>query len=161
MLFRSAHSRWTRAIPAKDLEEKLNRKFKIGKLQGLRVLRRAASGHILSLLVVGSRTNKKLDDEMDIRSLLAPGSLRSTMFVIDTEYKKEFPGNSKPTAGGKKAVKATSILIPETFLFRGGGWGHAVGLCQSGAMGRAESGQNVETIIKSYFQGIEIGQLEY
>ncbi|MCM2304678.1 MAG: SpoIID/LytB domain-containing protein [Elusimicrobia bacterium] len=139
-----AHARWTRAIPAKVLEDKLHRKFKIGKLRGLRVLRRVPSGHVESLLIVGSKRSRKLSDEMDIRSLLGVGSLRSTMFVLDTEYRKE----------GK-------LLVPETFVFRGGGWGHAVGLCQSGAMGRAEAGQTYETIVMSYFPGVEIGRLDY
>jgi stage II sporulation protein D len=155
-----AHARWTRAIPAKDLEEKLNRKFKIGKLKGLRVLRRVPSGHVESLLILGSKKNKKLSDEMDIRSLLGVGSLRSTLFVVDTEYRKEQPPALK-AAKGKKAVKRAPVLVPETFVFRGGGWGHAVGLCQSGAMGRAEAGQSYETIIKAYFKGVELGNLEY
>jgi SpoIID/LytB domain protein len=155
-----AHARWTRAIPAKDLEEKLNRKFAIGKLRGLRVLRRVPSGHVATLLIIGSKKSKKLSDEMDIRSLLGVGSLRSTMFVVDTEYRKDSPPAPKP-AKGKKSVKPAPLLTPETFVFRGGGWGHAVGLCQSGAMGRAEAGQNYETIIKAYFRGVEIGKLDY
>lgn len=57
-----AHARWTRAVPAKELEEKLNRKFKIGKLRALRVLRRVPSGHVESLLVTGTKRNKKLDE---------------------------------------------------------------------------------------------------
>ncbi len=155
-----AHARWTRAIPAKELEEKLNRKFKIGKLRGLRVLRRVPSGHVESFLIIGSKKNKKLNDEMEIRSLLGVGSLRSTMFVVDTEYRKDFPPAPK-AAKGKKPAKAAPVLMPETFVFRGGGWGHAVGLCQSGAMGRAEAGQSYEEIVKAYFQGVEIGKLDY
>ncbi len=139
-----SHARWTRAVPAKDLEEKLNRKFKIGKLLGLRVLRRASSGHVESMLVLGSKRNRRLTDELEIRSLLAVGSLRSTMFVVDVEYRK-----------------SAKVLVPETFVFRGGGWGHAVGLCQSGAMGRAEAGQDYETIVKAYFAGAAIGKLDY
>ncbi len=155
-----AHARWTRAIPAKDLEEKLNRKFKIGKLRGLRVLRRVPSGHVEKLLIIGSKKSKTLHDEMEIRSLLGVGSLRSTMFIVDTEYRKEYPPAPKP-AKGKKPAKPASVLVPETFVFRGGGWGHAVGLCQSGAMGRAEAGQNYEAIVKAYFRGVEIGKLDY
>lgn len=151
-----AHARWTRAIPAKDLEDKLDRKFKLGRLRGLRVLRRVPSGHVKSLLIIGSRSSKILRDEMAIRSLLGVGSLRSTMFVIDTEYRKE----SAP-AKGKKGAKRATTLAPETFVFRGGGWGHAVGLCQSGAMGRAESGQDYETIVRAYFVGVDIGKLGY
>lgn len=155
-----AHARWTRAIPAKNLEEKLNRKFKIGKLRGLRVLRRVPSGHVEALLIIGSKNDKRLNDEMNIRSLLGVGSLRSTMFVVDTEYRKDYPPAPKPAAG-KKAAKPVPVLVPDTFVFRGGGWGHAVGLCQSGAMGRAEAGQNYETIIKAYFRGVAIGKLNY
>lgn len=151
-----AHARWTRAIPAKDLEDKLDRKFKIGKLRGLRVLRRVPSGHVKSLLIIGSRSSKILRDEMAIRSLLGVGSLRSTMFVVDTEYRKE----AAPPKG-KKGAKGAPALVPETFVFRGGGWGHAVGLCQSGAMGRAEAGQDYETIVRSYFVGVDIGKLGY
>ncbi|UPT76114.1 MAG: SpoIID/LytB domain-containing protein [Elusimicrobiota bacterium] len=151
-----AHARWTRAVPAKDLEEKLNRKFKIGKLRGLRVLRRVPSGHVEALVIVGSKRSKKLTDELDLRGMLGVGSLRSTMFVVDTEYRKEFP----PAAKGAKA-KPAPVLVPETFVFRGGGWGHAVGLCQSGAMGRAEAGETYDRIVSAYFAGVEIGGLPY
>ncbi|PIR16095.1 MAG: hypothetical protein COV48_10765, partial [Elusimicrobia bacterium CG11_big_fil_rev_8_21_14_0_20_64_6] len=150
-----AHARWVRAIPAQALGEKLNRKFHIGQLHGLRVLRRAPSGHVEALLIIGSKRNKKLGDEMSIRSLLGVGSLRSTMFVIDTEYRK-----GKPSKGKKSSHRAPA-LEPETFVFRGGGWGHGVGLCQSGAMGRAEAGQSYEEIVKAYFLGVEVETLDY
>jgi SpoIID/LytB domain protein len=140
----ASHSRWSRVIPAKDLEEKLSRKFKIGKLRGLRVLRRAPSGHVSALLVLGSKRNVKLKDEMAIRSLLGVGSLRSTLFVLDTEYRLE-----------KK------VLVPDAFVFHGGGWGHSVGLCQSGAIGRAEAGEDYGTIVKSYFPGVQMSKLDY
>ncbi|HAZ08208.1 MAG TPA: hypothetical protein DCZ01_06750 [Elusimicrobia bacterium] len=140
----ASHSRWARVIPARELEEKLHRKFKVGKLKGLRVLRRAPTGHVEALLVLGSKRNAKLKDDMAIRSLLGVGSLRSTLFVLDAEYRKEKNG-----------------LIPVAFVFRGGGWGHSVGLCQSGAIGRAEAGQDYETIVKSYFPGVRLSKLNY
>jgi len=140
----ASHSRWSRVIPAKELEEKLDRKFRIGRLKGLRVQRRAPSGHVEALLVLGSRRNVKLKDEMSIRSLLGVGSLRSTFFVLDTEYRPQ-----------KKA------LVPDAFIFHGGGWGHSVGLCQSGAIGRAEAGEDYATIVKSYFPEITLSKLDY
>lgn len=156
-----AHARWTRAVPAKDLEERLNRKYKIGKLKGLRVLKRAASGNVDALLVVGSKRNKKMTDELDIRSMLATGSLRSTFFVLDVEYRKEAAPAPKAAKGKKPGKAPPPTLVPETFVFRGGGWGHAVGMCQSGAMGRAEAGQDYAAIIKGYFTGVEMGNLAY
>ncbi|MFI5348436.1 MAG: SpoIID/LytB domain-containing protein [Elusimicrobiota bacterium] len=156
-----SHSRWARVVAASDLEQRVNRKFKIGKLKGLRVLRRAPTGNVEALLVLGSKRNAKLKDEFDIRGLLGVGSLRSTLFIVDTEYRLEPAPAAKAKKGKKTAKRPAPALVPETFVFRGGGWGHAVGLCQSGAMGRAEAGQDYETIVKAYFAGVELSNLDY
>ena len=50
---------------------------------------------------------------------------------------------------------------PKLFTFYGGGWGHAVGMCQSGAEGRALEGQSYHDILASYYPGIELGNLRY
>jgi SpoIID/LytB domain protein len=155
-----SHSRWARVISAKDLEEKLNRKSRFGSILGLRVLRRAPTGHVEALLVVGSKRSKKLTDESDIRGLLGLGSLRSTLFVVDTEYRLEAPPPA-PARKGRKAPVSAPVLVPDAFVFRGGGWGHAVGMCQSGAIGRAEAGQDAEAIVKAYFAGVRMTNLRY
>lgn len=41
----------------------------------------------------------------------------------------------------------------------GGGWGHGIGMCQMGAVGRALSGQDYRTILQAYYPGIEIQRL--
>jgi stage II sporulation protein D len=161
----ASHTRWTRVIPAKGLEEKLAKRLRIGKLKGLRVLKRARSGHVNALLVLGSRRNVKLTDELEIRSLLGVGSLRSTFFVVDHEYKPEPSIAPRTTMGPPKGAKARRPapvkLELDALVFRGGGWGHGVGFCQSGAMGRAEAGQDHETIIRTYFRGIGLSRLDY
>jgi SpoIID/LytB domain protein len=154
-----SHSRWARVVPAADLEEKLNRKSRIGKLKGLRVLRRDPTGHVEALLILGSRCNATLKDEYEIRGLLGVGSLRSTLFVVDTEYRRELPPAPKKRRGA--AAKIASTLTPDAFVFRGGGWGHAVGMCQSGAIGRAFAGEDCETIVKAYFSGVALSRLHY
>jgi stage II sporulation protein D len=155
-----SHSRWSRVVSAKDLEERVARKHKFGKLKGLRVLRRAPTGNVEALLILGSKRNLKLSDEFAIRGLLGTGSLRSTLFYVDTEYAAETPPAAKPKKG-KKPAAPKPVLVPAEFVFRGGGWGHAVGLCQSGAIGRAEAGQDYETIVKSYFAGVQLAQMDY
>jgi stage II sporulation protein D len=42
------------------------------------------------------------------------------------------------------------------FLFLGRGWGHGVGLCQSGAYGMALAGSSYDQILRHYYTGIEI-----
>ena len=38
----------------------------------------------------------------------------------------------------------------------GAGWGHGVGLCQWGAVGRARAGQSDDKILATYFPGTKI-----
>lgn len=41
----------------------------------------------------------------------------------------------------------------------GGGWGHGVGMCQWGAIGRARAGQNYRDILHAYYTDIDINRL--
>ncbi|MFH1723105.1 MAG: SpoIID/LytB domain-containing protein [Elusimicrobiota bacterium] len=136
-----AHFRWTRVVPAAELEARLDRHLGIGRLRGILPLRRARSGHLGSILVRGSRSSREITSEIQIRGLFGIGSQRSSLFVVDTELDAE----------GR----------PETFTFYGGGWGHGVGLCQSGAMGRAERGHSYAEILRAYYRDTEVGDLRY
>ncbi|MEK7522310.1 MAG: SpoIID/LytB domain-containing protein [Patescibacteria group bacterium] len=135
------HFRWQRVIPFSELSEKVDRKLKTGTLKALRTLRRSRSGNVNAIQLIGSKRTARVDSEIQIRGLLGIGSLRSTLFFVDTEL----------GADGK----------PETLVFHGGGWGHGVGLCQSGAMGRADAGQSFEQIVTGYFKGSSLGDIRY
>jgi stage II sporulation protein D (peptidoglycan lytic transglycosylase) len=41
----------------------------------------------------------------------------------------------------------------------GTGWGHGVGFCQWGAVGRARAGQDYRTIVTTYFPGTNVERL--
>jgi stage II sporulation protein D len=41
----------------------------------------------------------------------------------------------------------------------GAGWGHGVGFCQWGAVGRARAGQDYRTITTTYFPGTNVQRL--
>lgn len=41
----------------------------------------------------------------------------------------------------------------------GGGWGHGVGMCQMGAVGRARAGQSYRDILRHYYRGTDIIRL--
>lgn len=45
------------------------------------------------------------------------------------------------------------------FEISGGGWGHGIGMCQVGAMGRARAGQTYREILTTYYTGTEIRRL--
>lgn len=42
---------------------------------------------------------------------------------------------------------------------RGGGYGHGIGMCQWGAIGRARAGQDYRTILSTYYPGTTIGSV--
>jgi stage II sporulation protein D len=48
---------------------------------------------------------------------------------------------------------------PTAWSFTGGGWGHGVGICQTGAIGRAEAGQAYRQILKHYFSGAQVAKI--
>lgn len=137
----AAHFRWSRAVPARELHRRLERALKVGRVSAILPLKRAPSGHLNSILVRGARGDRVVSSEMAIRGLFGIGSQRSALFVMDEQ----------PGPDGR----------PAEYLFYGGGWGHGVGMCQSGAMGRAAAGEPYDRIVKAYYKGVEIGRLRY
>lgn len=47
----------------------------------------------------------------------------------------------------------------DSLHIEGNGWGHAVGMCQVGAIGRARAGQSYGEILRAYYTGIELTTL--
>ncbi len=62
----------------------------------------------------------------------------------------------------RRALGLRSSLIlqagisPAGITFRGGGWGHGVGLCQRGAVAMALAGRNWKEILAFYYPGAEV-----
>ncbi|MDE2291067.1 MAG: SpoIID/LytB domain-containing protein, partial [Elusimicrobia bacterium] len=133
--------RWERLVRADSLAKRLGRHRRFGALRRLVVLRRSVSGNVNKLLFVGTRGRVVLDREAAIRRLLSEGSVRDTMFTLESER----------DARGR----LTDILV------YGGGWGHNVGLCQYGAMGRALAGKGFRSILAHYFRGAKVHSLGY
>lgn len=132
----SQHFRWKVVKSQSELTESINRRYKVGKVRALKPLERGVSGRIRRLLVTGSLGEAVIFKELAIRQAL--GGLRSAMFTVETEMDKK--GRPK-------------------FVFQGGGWGHGVGLCQSGARARALAGQDYRTILDHYYHGARLANL--
>ena len=47
-----------------------------------------------------------------------------------------------------------------SLILEGGGNGHGVGMCQSGAIGRARAGQDFRTILRTYYPGTTVGTIQ-
>jgi len=56
---------------------------------------------------------------------------------------------TRETSGGE--VSALTV--------NGRGYGHGIGMCQWGAIGRARAGQNYRTILETYYPGTTVGRI--
>jgi len=62
---------------------------------------------------------------------------------------------------GRDQVRSTNFVVKEKnglFSFAGLGWGHGAGLCQWGAKGMAEGGENYRSILKYYYKDVMVGK---
>ena len=129
--------RWKREFAQAELNELVGKRYpKLGDLTQMTVLTRGISGRAMSLKLTGTNGSATVLYELPIRRLF--GNLRSAAFVIQMERH------------GKLISKAT---------FKGSGWGHGVGMCQLGAIGRAEANHPYKTILKHYYNGAKLRRL--
>lgn len=125
--------RWVRVIERTDLETVLQSKYDLGTIMQILPLRRGEAGSVYQVKIRG--TKKEVIVEGDsIRSTL--GGLRSNRFVVETQV--------------------GSNNVPIRFYFYGSGWGHNVGMSQTGAAGMAEAGYTYEEILMHYYPGTSI-----
>jgi stage II sporulation protein D len=64
--------------------------------------------------------------------------------------------NNKITVLGANGAVNKATVVPETYVFTGKGWGHAVGMSQEGAIGMARAGISYQDILMHYFQGTRV-----
>lgn len=132
--------RWTRVVSEQELREVIkNQKKDIGTITALIPQERSRAGYVTKLLVKGTKGSITLHKENVIRSNLSFGMLRSSYFIVQPNYEN-------------RQLKY--------FVFYGGGWGHGVGFCQTGAAGRADAGQDYKTILHHYFPLAELKTVE-
>lgn len=122
---RSAY-RWTLWLTRDTLERRLADE-KLGRIISIVTLGRSQSGRVKQVRFRG-----------EDREIVLPGTvvrtklgLRSTLFTIEP--------------------KLGSDGLPEAFLLTGAGWGHGVGMCQSGAAGMAAAGYTFQEILGHYY----------
>lgn len=129
--------RYTQAELATLLRERSGIDF--GEIQDLIPVKRGSSGRIYQLKIVGSRRTLIVGKELEIRRILSSSHLYSSAFVVEKEY--------------------NDSDLPQTFLLKGAGWGHGVGLCQIGAAVMGEKGYRYNEILFHYYPKARIDKL--
>ncbi len=133
--------RWTVRLDPQEVRRRILRYtgVDVGRITAMRALERGASGRILKLQVVGTRSQVVLEGQYRIRRILRDPPLKSSLFTV--EFVRSLGG------------------LPTTILLRGGGAGHGVGMCQVGAAGMARDGFNATQIVEKYYPGARILRL--
>lgn len=131
------HARWSVHYTLSELDDFVQKSGRdIGKIQNIEILERGKSYRVTKMKVSGSKGEIMLERELPIRRFF--GNLKSALFAMTLE---------------KKGHRVSGIQI------YGAGFGHGVGLCQTGAIGMAQRGISENDILLHYFPGIHIDTL--
>lgn len=128
--------RWKKVLNSADWH-KVEAAAAIGRIKEIGSFIREVSGRIISMKITGENGEKTILKELPIRQLL--GGLRSSFFTVIWQRD------------------------PSGFItgaeFSGAGWGHGVGMCQTGAQSMALAGHKFNTILAHYYPGAKLKKL--
>ncbi len=118
----------------------------------------------LNKTLADSLRGRRITRVTDMRVLQRTPSGRVRAMTIDTDAGRFTVGKDRvrwiltPMRGGiLNSSKFDVRMTPDGgVVAEGGGWGHGIGMCQVGAMGRARAGQDYRTILRAYYPGTEI-----
>lgn len=118
----------------------------------MQVAERANSGRVQVVEVETDLGPVRLEKDEIVRVLSAP---RSLLFYIDPIYQAATPApkTNAPGASPTTPPAATSPPPLTGYRFIGGGWGHGVGLSQTGAYRLGDLGWGYPRILQFYYPG--------
>ncbi len=128
--------RWEKRFTQAEIDARLS-DLSIGTLKAFTIVDRGVSGRATIVTLSGERSATSLRGELNIRKRF--GNLQSSLFEVSPE----------------KNAKGE----PVAWVFQGAGWGHGVGMCQMGAIGRAEAGHSYRQILDHYFSGARVERM--
>jgi SpoIID/LytB domain protein len=122
--------RWERRFARAEVDQ-IAAPLGTGPVTAMTVPGRGVSGRARSFRIEGAQGSAVVQGELRIRRLFR--NLPSSMFLVSREG--------------------------DAWVFRGGGWGHGAGMCQWGAVGRAEAGHDYRRILRAYYSGAEVARI--
>ena len=127
-----AKFRWTEKLTQVELTARVATEHpEIGRVRRLVAKQRGTSGRIGVLAIEGEKASIEVAGDLHIRRLL--GGLKSTLFEVARDG--------------------------DTFVIKGAGFGHGVGMCQLGAIGMAGAGKSHTQILAHYYRGSHLHRL--
>ena len=118
----------------------------LGTLESVEVTRRGDGDVAAELTAVGTGGSITVETENKIRTALG-GSGYSIV------------RNDRQTVDSQRLLPSAFISIEKkanSYVIRGGGYGHGIGMSQNGANEMAKNGKNYMEILKLFYQNVEI-----
>jgi stage II sporulation protein D len=136
------HVNWTRETLRRTLEQslsmRLRRAVSVARIQRIELTGRSASGRAQAMRVeIDGETHTIPGDS--IRWVLRPDPTRGLNSTLLLEFDAR-----------REHDEVVGLDV------RGAGWGHGVGMCQVGAIGRARAGQRYRDILTAYYSGTRV-----
>jgi stage II sporulation protein D len=146
----SSRFRWTVTWSADSLHDTFKRTLAdslpagvsdVGEIVGFETLEYTPSGRIRSMRITTSTATFLVGGDRIRWIFLTPAGsiLNSSKFELTSV---------RDSAGRVQQIVAEGM-----------GWGHGIGMCQVGAMGRARAGQDYERILEAYYPRTELLRL--
>ena len=131
-------SSWIVELPWKMLEDRIREKGKGTVLRSVTVTRRSESGAATALEAVSDKDSCIIENEYEIRKFLAPVNC----MITEKDGTETTGGSLLPSAYFELERTQNGNL-----QVRGKGYGHGVGMSQTGANEMAKSGKNYQEIL--------------
>lgn len=140
--------RWTATVPQKTMSDliELNTKTEIGTLVSLTVTKTGDGGIVQEITAAGTKGKVVVATENKIRSALG--------------------GSGYKIQKQDGTVVDSSALLPsafftieksgESYIIRGGGYGHGIGMSQNGANEMAKQGKTYREILTTFYTGVSV-----
>ncbi len=130
---------WRFSIGVERLRDALNQNARTrvgGRLDRITIVERDVAMRVARVVLDGRRAPTVRGEELRavVTARFGAHSIRSTRFTVRRDGSQ--------------------------FVFEGTGFGHGVGLCQSGAIARARAGHSPRAIIQHYYRGTHLGRLD-
>ena len=137
--------RWKCQISAKGIGEKLG----IGTIKEIQIIKRGQGGTVLEAKAIGEKKILEMNTAYSVREKLGDPSI-----CFERQDGSKVAGVSILPSGFFVLSKKG-----DTFTLFGGGYGHGVGMSQTGASALASTGKGYEAILKHYYPGTSLLKL--
>ena len=140
--------RWEADIPEETLSNLigLNTGVDIGSLQSLEITGTGPGGVVTQICASGDLGQVTVDTENKIRRAL--GGSGYTITKQD--------GEMVDSSALLPSAFFTIEYIDGTYVIKGGGYGHGIGMSQNGANEMAKKGMNYQEILTTFYTGVTV-----